>query len=101
METVVAFFIERLVLSLLDILIAGGGGFLAARHGWGRGIGVALLFCYFLAIIGGFMGGSPPRQDPDDPSSFGPIFGAIAALGGWLLGRKLRQRSSQADLSGA
>ena len=56
MATLLAFFIERLVLSVPDMLIAGGGGFLATRRGWGGGIGIALLFFYFLAIIGGFMG---------------------------------------------
>ena len=101
MATLIAFFIERLLLSVPDMLITGGGGFLATRHGWGRGIGIALLFLYFLSIIGGFMGERPLRLDWDDPGSFAPIFGVIAAGGGWLLGRKLRRRSSQADLSGA
>jgi hypothetical protein len=84
-----------LVVSLPDILLAGGGAFLATRHGRSRGIGIVVLFCYFVAVIGSFLGDSPPRLDPDDLQSVGTTFGVIAAVTGWLLGRRLRRRTEQ------
>ena len=99
MSTLVAFFAERLVVSLPDIFLAGGGAFLAAWPGWKRVIGIVLLAIYFMATIGTFMGDSPPSLDPDDPRSYGIMFGVIAAVGGWLLARKLRRRSGRLDPS--
>jgi hypothetical protein len=99
MWTLLAFLVERLVVSLPDILLAGGGAFLATWHGRKRIIGIILLVIYFMSIVGTFIGDSPPSLDPDDPRSFGIVFGVIAAVGGWLLGRKLRQRSGQLNPS--
>jgi hypothetical protein len=45
------------------------------------------------------LGDSPPRLDPDDLHSVGITFGVIAAVTGWLLGRRLRQRTEQLDPS--
>ena len=99
MWTLVAFFVERLIVSLPDILIAGGGAFLTASRGWRRIVGVALLLIYSVSITGTFLSENPPRPDPDDLNSIGIAFGVIAAIGGWLLGRKLRRRSGQLGLS--
>lgn len=99
MWTLVAFFLERLMVSLPDILLAGGGAFLMASHSWRRIVGVALVVIYFASITGTFLDGSASGLHPDDPRSFGPVFGLIAAVGGWFLGRKFQQRSRQLGLS--
>jgi hypothetical protein len=93
MWTLVAFLVERLLVSLPDILLAGGGAFLTASRGWRRIVGITLLVIYSMSTAGQFLSESPPRLDPDDLKSVGITFGAIAAIGGWLLGRRFRRRS--------
>jgi hypothetical protein len=95
MWMLVAFLVERLIVSLPDILLAGGGAFLTASRGWRRIVGVTLLAVYSISITGSFLSESPPRLDPDDLNSVGIAFGVIAAIGGWLLGRKLWHRSGR------
>ena len=99
MWTLVPFFVERLIVRLPDILLAGGGAFLMASRGWRRTVGITLLVIYSISITGRFLSESPPRLDPDDLNSVGITFGVIAAIGGWLLARRLRKRTGQLDLS--
>lgn len=90
MGTLIAFVLERIAVSLPDILIGGLGGYLLAGR---RRIGVGILALYGLAIAGTFIG-----QDTK-PNLVGPILGLIAAiLTAWLGFRRRQARRSSPSL---
>jgi hypothetical protein len=77
MDTLLAFLIENMLVSTLDILMAGLGAYWIARQRKMAGWGVVLLAVYTMAAIGLAMG--------PDGLGIGPIFGLIAAVSGVAL----------------
>ena len=87
MDAMIAFVVERVVVSTPDILIAGFSGYLSGRgHERGRGIGAVILVLYGIAIVGGFMGAADEGKSLE---LFGPICGLLSAcLMAWLAHRR-------------
>ena len=84
MGDLIAFAVERLIVSTPDLVIAGLGGYLIGRGpGRTRGAGLAISTLYALAIVGTLMG---PGGQAD---LAGPVCGVVSAgLMLWLSRRK-------------
>jgi hypothetical protein len=54
--TFLAYLAEAVAVHLIDWLVGGFAGWLIGRGGKGRGIGIALVILYAIAIAGTFMG---------------------------------------------
>jgi hypothetical protein len=95
-EVLFRFALRSMIVSLPDVLLAGGGAFLIARNGWSwRGrVGALLLVIYMIAVVESFMGHTPPKMHPDDPATSGPVLALIAAALGIALGRVRRSASN-------
>ncbi|WP_426041693.1 hypothetical protein [Brevundimonas sp. TWP2-3-4b1] len=94
MLTLLAFIFERFVTSLPDMLMLGGGAYLAARGGKRAAWGIGLMALYGMAIAGIAMAGELGKG----PFAFGPVFGVLSAIGfGWLGWRKTRRAAVTAS----
>lgn len=83
MYTFIMFVIECLLISIPDILLAGGGAFLFFNKGKGRNAGAVLLLFYLLSFLGNMMG--------SNPSLTGYIIGLIAGIIGAFWGSKYQK----------
>lgn len=86
MTTLIAFLLERMAVSLPDILFGGVGGYLVGRR---SGLGIGILALYGVVVAGSFMGPSAGHN------YIAPVFGGLSAVGmAWLATSRRKKRAA-------
>ncbi|HYC30520.1 MAG TPA: hypothetical protein VEB42_16910 [Chitinophagaceae bacterium] len=86
---------ERLLVSIPDILLAGGGAFLLFNNGKARWLGGPLILLYLLSLFGAYTGGNPPSLNAGNKEAgqfFSYFIGFIAFVMGAFFGWKRKKK---------